>query len=96
MSFEADIRKHGDNYADSNVGGDIDNPHMPGDPDNVKFLDGIVEKFIRYGLKYKYDLFRHYYLSVLLDFEKAENILIENKRSDSRSINFMIGFGVNY
>ncbi|MFC1725345.1 capsule assembly Wzi family protein [candidate division KSB1 bacterium] len=96
ISFEFDLQKHGSNYADINIGGDINSAHMPGDTDNVQFLDGIVEKKVRLGLKYRYDIFRHFYFSAEFDYEKAENVLVENNRTSVESVDFMIGFGINY
>jgi len=96
VSFEFEILKHGTNYPEKNIGGDINRPYLPGDPRYVEFLEGIVEKQIRCGLFFQYDFYRHYYMKFIFNYNWLKNIEINKARGSTESINFKIGFGINY
>lgn len=96
LYVEYENKKHGTNYPNQNIGGDINFAHMPGDPYNVKFLDGIIEREKRLGFKIVYDIFRHYNFTISYDYVKFDNIKMEGSRGSANLNQFYLGFGINY
>jgi hypothetical protein len=55
--------KHGANYDDKNIGGDILIGHSPSDPQTRKFLEGILTTEKRYEIYCNYEIFNDFFLS---------------------------------
>lgn len=68
--------RHGANPPGINVGGDIDVPFRPGDPENVGFLDGIRERRNRFGFEVSYEILRNFFLGVNFNTAASENIVL--------------------
>ena len=83
--------KHGKNYPDKNIGGDLELGHRQEDPTQIGFMEGIVEKTVRFGFKFKYDLYRRF--NVNFDFDRE---IYEISGEKIKSTNFLTGFGINY
>jgi hypothetical protein len=91
ISFEYELKRHGKNYPDKNIGGDLNLGHRWEDPTQVGFLEGIVETTESFLFNFKYDIYRHYYFSVLFGRE----IYKTEKRKVNSNI-FQAGLSINY
>lgn len=89
--------RHGENFADRNVGGDVNLPHRFGDDVNADFLDGIVEKRNAFGVQFSYEVFRDFYLQLNYAWANATNVIVKtDQRGNSLSHQFAFSIGLNY
>ena len=91
ISFEYELKRHGKNYPDKNIGGDLNLGHRREDPTQVGFLEGIVETTKSFLFNFTYDIYRHYFLSISFGREIYK---IENRKVKSNI--FQTGFSINY
>ncbi|MDZ7261427.1 MAG: capsule assembly Wzi family protein [candidate division KSB1 bacterium] len=92
-----EFNRHGANFSDKNVGGDIDQPHSPGDELYVNFLNGILEKRRSFGLSVSYEIWRNFYLAGGITYVEGRNVIIANdRRGNVRNKEFSFLMGINY
>jgi len=97
LTFFSEFWRHGANFADKNVGGDVELPHRFEDDLMAGFLDGAVEKRSTLGLQFSYEFFRDFYLKFGYEFADDENIILkQDKRGQSKSHHFLFSVGLNY
>jgi len=95
-TFFFELRRHGANPADKNVGGDIDQPHGPDDSGYVDFLEGIRERWISFGLDFSYEVVRNLYLRINFLKTDSKNVLMnDGSRGGVREIKFALSIGLN-
>lgn len=58
VDFSMNYNRHGNNYTDNNIGGDIDKPFHDGDSRNVVFLGGEIDKKSRIYFGLYHEIFR--------------------------------------
>ncbi|RKY83395.1 hypothetical protein DRQ09_10135 [candidate division KSB1 bacterium] len=68
--------RHGTNTDNENVGGNINQPHKPGDRNYIGFLEGEVEKKNTVTLSLSYEFLRNLFFRLNFNHYKAKNYLI--------------------
>lgn len=95
-TFFFELRRHGANPADKNVGGDINQPHGPDDSGYVDFLDGIRERWMSFGVDFSYEVVRNLYLRINFLKTDSENVPgKEGSRGGVRDYKFTLSIGLN-
>lgn len=96
LKLHASHYRHGANPADRNVGGDIDRAFVPGDPQTVKFLDGIKEQRTTLGVQASYEFVRNLVARGAIQHTRALNASGSAGRTDVDSWSFFLAVGLNY
>jgi hypothetical protein len=65
--------RHGKNYEDKNIGGDINDGYSYGDPRESHFLEGIREETSAAGIGVNYEIARNLFLRGGYTFRNAQN-----------------------
>lgn len=97
MCLFGEVWRHGANFEDRNVGGDVNIPHQFEDDLYANFLDGILEKQNVLGVQFSYEIFRDFYLDLGYEWTNAVNVVVkEDQRGNSQSHQFAFSIGLNY
>ena len=89
--------RHGANFGDKNVGGDVELPHISGDDLYINFLDGNLEKSNSFGMNFSYEFFRNFYFNFSYVRDQAKYIIQSNeKKKDTIKNHFAFSIGLNY
>jgi len=88
--------KHGANPGGTNIGGDINKPHEPGDRDYIGFMEGEIESINRIDFTLRYELLRHLFIRVNMNYFEAGNFLVGGvSREDFNCSGFFISMDLN-
>ncbi len=80
--------RHGSNYPDKNVGGDVDLPHRDEDPREAPFLDGIRQTVSVGGVYLRYEFLRNLLLEASFRQAKYNDFAAQNLVNVRLSFNF--------
>jgi hypothetical protein len=99
FKLQATHYRHGANPEDRNVGGDLDRAFVPGDPQTVRFLDGIKERRTTVGVHASYEIVRNLALRGAIQhtrFLNAPSSLASSGRRDVDTWSLFLALGLNY
>jgi hypothetical protein len=96
FKLQATHYRHGANPADRNIGGDIDRAFVPGDPQTVKFLDGIKEQRTTLGVQASYEFVRSLAARAAVQHTRFLNAPSSAGRTDVDTWSFFFAVGLNY
>ncbi len=88
--------RQGQNEADRDVGGDIDDGNWGGDSEHKRFLDGILEKRTSFGFETVYEPFPNLIVRAGVRRMLSENVLLTSvQRGDTKRDRLSVSFAYN-
>ena len=89
--------RQGQNEADRDVGGELDEGHQSGDSDHKRFLDGILEKHTSFGFEAVYEPLRNLIVRAGVRRMRSENVLLTNdRRGEIKRHRVSVSIAYNY
>ena len=96
VSVFLEQERHGQNEADRDVGGDVNEGHQSGDSEHKRFLDGILEKRTSFGIEAAYEPLRNLIVRVGVRRMRSENVLLtDGLRGDTKCDRLSASFSYN-